>query len=271
MATALSELAYKYITGNILVSKLSAGQKVSEEKLAAELGISRTPVREAIRRLQSEGILHQVASSGTYVIQPDRKQLIDTYEVRLALECFSVANAIQRITREERERLQQYCDQMHDVVEEMRDKDLPVLEGSLFKRFSSADMAFHLLLMQAAGNQMAIRIVTGAHIRNRVYGNHTHQRNLHHVAWVWLHHARVAAAIRRNDVASAQRWLSTHIRHSMEDALAAFDEAAARLSDARSGLASINDLIEGLCGEEAQKGSDNPPINRITRKKTGKK
>ena len=90
MAETLSDKAYRSITKKLLSAELVPGQKISEQQLASECGISRTPVREAIRRLTEEGVLYQIPSSGTYVSRVDRHHLTDAYEVRMALECFAV-------------------------------------------------------------------------------------------------------------------------------------------------------------------------------------
>ncbi len=93
----LSGLAYKHISDELANGKLTPGQKISEPVLAKKLGISRTPVREAIQRLQNEGLLQQVPSSGTYVAQTNRAPLIETYEIRLALETMAVRKVAERI------------------------------------------------------------------------------------------------------------------------------------------------------------------------------
>lgn len=71
---------------------------MSEASIAREIGVSRTPVREAIRRLQNEGVLYQIPSSGTFVAEPDRSQVIEAYEIRQTLECFAVGKATRRMT-----------------------------------------------------------------------------------------------------------------------------------------------------------------------------
>jgi DNA-binding GntR family transcriptional regulator len=76
VAEALSDIAYRLITKKLMAGDLVAGQKISEQKIATECGISRTPVREAVRRLIEEGLLYQIPSSGTYVARVDRRQLM---------------------------------------------------------------------------------------------------------------------------------------------------------------------------------------------------
>jgi len=228
---ALNDIAYRLITKKLTAAELVAGQKISEQQIASACGISRTPVREAIRRLTEEGVLYQIPSSGTYVARMDRRQLIDSYEVRMALECYSLDHAVKNLTKETRQELRRLCDDMHAIVAKLRSKKLKVLDGPPLVAFLSADLSFHLLILKAAGNHMAIKIVNNAYQRNQFFGHHSHRRDLLHLSWVWMHHAKIERAIRRGDVEGARRWVRTHIARSMNDALSAFDQAAAAQAD----------------------------------------
>ncbi len=227
MSKTLSDKAYRFIIRKLLAAELSAGQKLSEKQLATECGVSRTSMREAIRLLTEEGLLFQIPSSGTYVASPDRRQLSDAFEVRMALECFALESAIRNLTREERQELRRLCEEMYAIIATLRDRQQPVLEGPHLVTFLSDDLSFHLLILKAAGNRLAIKIVTNAYQRNHFFGHHSHRRDLHHLAWVWRHHAKIERAIRRGDNEGARRWLTAHINRSLRDALAAFDHTAA--------------------------------------------
>jgi DNA-binding GntR family transcriptional regulator len=227
VAEALNDIAYRLITKKLMASELVAGQKISEQRIASECGISRTPVREAIRRLTEEGVLYQIPSSGTYVARMDRRQLIDSYEIRMAIECFALDHAFRNLTKETRQELRRLCDEMHAIVGKLRTRKLKVLDGPPLVAFLSADLSFHMLILKAAGNRMALKIVNNAYQRNQFFGHHSHRRDLHHLSWVWMHHAKIERAIRRGDAEGARRWLRAHITRSLADALAAFDRAAA--------------------------------------------
>lgn len=231
MAEALNDIAYRLIIKKLMSAEWVAGQKISEQQIASECGVSRTPVREAVRRLTEEGLLYQIPSSGTYVARIDRRQIVDAYEVRMAIECFAVAHAVRNLTRDNRQELRRFCDAMHDIALKLRHRENPILDGKPLVTFLKADLSFHLLLLKAAGNSLAIKIVTSAYERNHFFGHYSHRRDLNHVAWAWHHHAEIERAIRRGDAEGARRWLQAHIARSMEDALAAFDlaqSAAAR-------------------------------------------
>jgi len=231
-APALSDLAYRSITRKLMASELLAGQKLSEQKIAAECGISRTPVREAVRRLIEEGVLYQVPCSGTYVARLDRRQLIDAYEVRMALECFALGRAVRSLTRDQRAELRRDCEIMREVAGGLRRPGKAVLDGKPLVTFLKADLSFHLLLLKAAGNALVIKIVTHAYQRNHFFGHYSHRRDLNHVAWAWHHHTEIERAVRLGDPERAARWMRTHIAWSRDDALTAFDQTQINLAHA---------------------------------------
>jgi len=116
---------------------------------------------------------------------------------------------------------------MHEIAVNLRTRKNPILDGRPLVTFLKADLSFHLLLLKAAGNSLAIKIVTNAYQRNHFFGHYSHRRDLNHLAWAWHHHSEIERAIRRGNPERACRWLRTHIARSMNDALAAFDLAQA--------------------------------------------
>ena len=247
MSEALSDIAYRYIIKKLMNAELAAGQKLSEQTIATECGVSRTPVREAVRRLTEEGLLYQIPSSGTYVALLDRRQIVDAYEVRMAIECFALDRAVKNLTRENRQKLRRFSDTMHTIAMNLRLRRNPILDGKPLVSFLTADLSFHLLLLKAAGNTLALKIVTSAYERNHFFGHYSHRRDLNHVAWAWHHHAEIERAIRRGDAAAARRWLHAHIARSMEDALAAFDLAqSASVYPGRTPSDPVNDALAQL-------------------------
>ncbi|MEZ0389120.1 MAG: GntR family transcriptional regulator [Verrucomicrobium sp.] len=219
----LAQQAYEHLQEQLWSGILSAGEKISEAKIAESLGMSRTPVREAIRRMETEGVIIQIASSGTYVAQPKRTEIVEAYEVRMAIENFAVKKATRRMKPAQVLKLQKLCDDMLAAIRDFRRSGAPTLEGACLQRYLNADLAFHLLLLKAADNRQALTIFGDVNLRSAIFGCRSHQRDLHHVAWVWRHHARVARAVRRRDAKAAQHWLELHMQTSMDAALEAYD------------------------------------------------
>lgn len=248
MAEALCKKVYKHITKKLVTGALCAGQKLSEQTIAAECGTSRTPVREAIRRLIEEGVLYQTPSIGTFVSRLDRSQLLDAYDVRQVIECHAIERAVRNLTKENRMELRRLCDDMRQIILTIRNLPRPTLSGDKLIAFLSDDLTFHLLILKAAGNRLAIKIVTNAYQRNQFFGHYSHKRDLRHLAWVWRHHAKIERALRQGDPAKAAFWMHAHIARSQADAIAAFDEAAACAAEAHD---PVSDALAELSGRFA--------------------
>lgn len=242
----LAQRAYEHLQDQLWSGGLTAGEKISEARLAAELGMSRTPVREAIRRMETEGVVTQIASSGTYVTVPQRSEIVEAYEVRMAIESFAVRKATRRMKPAQVVELQKRCDQMRAAIGEFRDSGKPVMMGEPLRRYLNADLAFHLLLLKAADNRRALTIFGDVNLRSAIFGCRSHQRDLHHVAWVWLLHARVARAVRRRDAHAAERWLEAHMRASMNAALDAYDSRRGRNAPPGANPTGLTDAMAEL-------------------------
>lgn len=97
----LSEQAYDELVSRIVSGGFSAGETLQEEKLSAEFGISRTPVREALRRLAAEGLVELLPRRGYRVSLPDDEALDELYECRVGLELMALELAIEEIPQKE--------------------------------------------------------------------------------------------------------------------------------------------------------------------------
>ena len=246
----LGNQAYEYIQRWLVDQRWGTDKRISEQQLARELGISRTPVREAIRRLVSEGVLYQVPSSGTYVSKPDRRQIIEIYQVRLALEGFAAAKSAEVMKAADVIQLRKYADEMLATVREFRETGERFMDADRIQRFVGADMAFHRLLLKSADNRLALKIVTEGHLRSRVFGLWSHERDLHHVAWVWLAHARIVLAIQHRDPVKAKQWMETHIRNSLRDTLTAYAHQEGNDSPFAQALAKVTRSAESMLARE---------------------
>ena len=90
---------------DILTGKYRPGQKLTEQNLCKEYGVSRTPIREALRQLETDGLVENILNRGSFVIGLSRQDFEDMFELRKAYEIQAVRWAIERITEEEMDRL----------------------------------------------------------------------------------------------------------------------------------------------------------------------
>lgn len=223
-ANHLRQQAYDYIQGKIVSGRLAAGSQVSELSLAKEIGASRTPVREAIRRLVHEGLLEQVPRFGTIVRTPQRRDLVELYELREALEGFAVVQAAERIDAADLALLGRLCADMRQLGRQLRQSGKRVLDDTQMQRFRDADLAFHMVIVRAAGNGRLLKIVGESRVLTRILGMRRQEHTAAVVEGTYRYHHAILRELKRRDGLAANKLLVDHIRDSRQAALAAFDE-----------------------------------------------
>lgn len=145
----LREIVFESLREAIINGRLRPGERLMEIQLADEMGVSRTPVREAIRKLELEGFVVMVPRKGAYVAGISMKDIADVFEVRAALESLAAGLAAERITEEELEKLER---SLVLVAESTEAQDLDSL--------ITADTDFHDILYAASRNEKLVQIVS---------------------------------------------------------------------------------------------------------------
>ncbi len=144
----LRDIVFETLREAIINQTLKPGERLMEIQLADEMGVSRTPVREAIRKLELEGLVVMVPRKGAYVAGISMKDIHEVYELRSALEALAASLAAARITDEELEKMER------QVLKEAEETELNNLSGIV-----AIDTTFHDLLYQAAHNQRLVQFI----------------------------------------------------------------------------------------------------------------
>lgn len=144
----LRDVVFNTLRQAILTGELKPGERLMEIHLANKLGVSRTPIREAIRKLELEGLVTMIPRRGAEVAQITEKSMNDVLEVRRAMDALCVELACERITQEELEQLKEACDGFEAAV---KTKDA--------KKIAQADVELHDIIVRATGNQRLIQLV----------------------------------------------------------------------------------------------------------------
>lgn len=219
---SLRQQAYQHIQRKILSGELPPGERLSEQNLADEIGISRTPVRSAVRELESEGLLEQVPRYGTIVKKLDRRELAELYDMRVALESFAAECVAEKITPRDIQMLRQLCEEMHKVLEG-HEADPEIHDPQTISRFVEADMNFHLVILRATGNRRLMKSVAGSRMLSQWGGFARKQHDVATLTAVWNHHVTLVNALQAKDPERARCEMADHIRFSKRLALELFD------------------------------------------------
>lgn len=216
---SLSNTAYQHIHGKLLSGALEAGAVVSELSLAKEIGISRTPVRGAIQKLEEEGLVERVPRVGTIVRRPSVREIIDLYELREAIERFAAVRAAEEASPQEIAHMSKFCRAMRDVAEEIRKQPDRLGTSQQYRRFLAVDLAFHTAIVKCTGNRRLFKTLNEARAFIRIFCSRRHDAlTLNTVAGAYAHHQRILHAIEKRDPEKAGRCMVEHIRASSHGA-----------------------------------------------------
>lgn len=144
----LRDVVFNTLRQAILTGELKPGERLMEIHLADRLGVSRTPIREAIRKLELEGLVTMIPRRGAEVAQITEKSMSDVLEVRRAMDALCVELACERITDGELQALKEACDEFERAVK----------SGDL-KKIAQTDVALHDIIIQATGNRHLVQLV----------------------------------------------------------------------------------------------------------------
>ncbi len=144
----LRDVVFNTLRQAILTGELKPGERLMEIHLANKLGVSRTPIREAIRKLELEGLVTMIPRRGAEVAQITEKSMNDVLEVRRAMDALCVELACERISEEELSQLRTACDNFEQMV---KTKDV--------KKIARADVELHDIILRATGNSRLIQLV----------------------------------------------------------------------------------------------------------------
>lgn len=195
----LRDVVFNTLRRAILKGELEPGERLMEIALANRLGVSRTPIREAIRKLELEGLVVMIPRKGAEVARITEKDLRDVLEVRTSLEKLAIELACERITEEDVKDLQATCQGFSDSL---KSDDLTTI--------AEKDVAFHDVIFRATKNARLIQILNN--LREQMY-----RYRLEYLKDTGLHprlveeHQKILDAVMRKDKADAVRLIEEHI------------------------------------------------------------
>lgn len=149
----LREIVFESMRDAIINGVLKPGERLMEIQLAEEMGVSRTPVREAIRKLELEAFVVMIPRKGAYVAGVSHKDVADVFEIRAALEGLAAGLAAERITEDEIEQMERVL-----LFEDGEETDLD--------KIVARDTDFHALVYKASRNERLVQIL--ANLREQI-------------------------------------------------------------------------------------------------------
>ncbi len=202
----LRDVVFRTLRQAILKGELKPGERLMEIRLANQLGVSRTPIREAIRMLELDGLVIMVPRKGAQVAQITEKDLNDVLEVRLGLEELAVKLACERITESDLNSLYQASRSFEKLIETETD-DLQEL--------AQADVAFHDVIYQATNNERLIQLLNN--LREQMYRYRIeYLKDVKSRRSLVEEHDALYERMKKRDLAGAQKMIREHIERQQE-------------------------------------------------------
>ena len=201
----LRDVVVNTLRDAILTGKLVPGERLMENQLAEKLGVSRTPVREALRMLELENLVELVPRKGAQVLDMSEKDIVNILEVRSALEGLATSLACKKMTKED---LQQLKNLEVDFEKAVADSDV--------ERFVDIDEDFHDLIFMATENDKLINIFRNLRIQLYRYRMAQAKNNDTSMSTIVAHHRSIIRAIENHDSEDGASVAQGHIKYQTE-------------------------------------------------------
>jgi DNA-binding GntR family transcriptional regulator len=195
------------IREEILKETLRPGSKLTEQSLSGRLGVSRTPVREALGRLEAEGLVHTIPNRGAFVVGLSQADTADMYDIRRQYETIAGRRAAERATDEE-----------IAVLDETYEYMLHYTRRGDLKRMKRINRGFHERIYEIAGSRMLLVSLTRINTYLKL-SVHTKDYRTSQLADILVEHELVYRAIKKRDPEGAALAMSRHAEGTKSRAL----------------------------------------------------
>lgn len=222
MQETLAEKTYQHLRRKVLRGELQAGAQLVNRTLAEEIGVSLAPLREAIHRLATEGLLEHIPGAGAFVRKLSPQDLEELYILREAVESCAAAEATRFISGQQLEELDQLCQTFWEVAERIRRQPEQTATEELLDRWLDSEEQFHAVIVEAARNRVLRKVVLDYRALIQVFEMQRHRATILTLGVAEATcqgHAAIVEALRQRDADLARRLMSAHIRKGRQTVL----------------------------------------------------
>lgn len=208
----LRDVVVENIRQAIISGQFPAGMRLMELQLAEEMGVSRTPVREAIRKMELEGLVVMIPRRGAYVANISIKDINEVYQVRTALDVLAAGLAADKITEEEAAEMQRLIDE-----------DKALVEARNYPKIIENDTAFHDIIYRASGNKRCMDIISN--LREQITA--IRGRSMPYpgrLEIMLVEHQTIADSIAKHNAKKAQEAVRVHMENAERTLLQVIEE-----------------------------------------------
>ena len=209
------EWAYEHLLSMLMTVQIEPGERIAIDTVARQLGISQTPIREALSQLEAERLVYKMPNVG-YRASPrmSREEVQDLYTLRLLIEPYAAARAAERMDDASLKALQEIDKDMRGVVDG---------DDRSFTRFAEADAKLHRLIATGSGNRLIAETIERLHAHLQIFRS-LYSTNAPEEAAA--EHQRIIDALLAHDAAAAEEAVRDHLQRSKDR----MDRVSARMT-----------------------------------------
>ena len=219
----LSKKVYRILKARIIKGDLTQGGKLFEAKIAEQLGVSRTPVREAIKGLAAEGLVKMTPNQGVVVINVSIEDLQEVLQIRRVLEGLAASIAAEKISQEEITKLEEIIKKMSMIIS----KPKPDVVA-----YSELNAEFHNLILIACGNKRLMKICNDLSSSDHRFRIRSLRNNPGRLKYSLKEHQDIVDALKKKDTEQADRLSRIHIENVLKNILLHEDKEEDKHRDA---------------------------------------
>jgi len=206
----LSKKVSRILKARIIKGDLTQGGKLFEAKIAEKLGVSRTPVREAIKGLAAEGLVKMTPNQGVVVINVSIEDLQEVLRIRRVLEGLAASIATEKISQEEITKLEEIIKKMSTNIS----KPKPDVAA-----YSELNAEFHNLILNACGNRRLMKICNDLSSSDHRFRIRSLRNNPGRLKYSLKEHQDIIEALKRKDAEQAEKLSRIHIDNVLKNIL----------------------------------------------------
>ena len=212
---SLATEVYETVFGQLMSLKIAPGSRITVDNLARELRVSQTPIREALGRLEAEGLVRKTHLVGySAAPQVTAKQFADLYELRLLLEPDAARRAVARLDSDS-------VAELTEAAGVMGRRAKSGDERARYSQFARQDAVFHDMIMKVAGNELIRDTLNHQHVHFHIFRLMFHSRVTEEAL---AEHEAIISAFEARDAEAAETAMRVHIERSRDRLLPVFDE-----------------------------------------------
>ena len=212
----LAQRVYEQIREQIQTEKLAPGTQLVNRKMASELGTSMVPVREALNRLTSEGLLEHLPGGGNFVRKLNRKEIVQLYEFRESLEVFAAREAAKNIQEYHLKHLKRICDDWTGLIKKIKATKSRKTTGATLRHWLDDDLEFHSVIVEAADNPWLAKVAMDLKLMALVVRNKPEMLSYEAAVTTQKDHLALLKAFRNYDADRAEVVMREHIKQGLD-------------------------------------------------------